>query len=594
MALLSVQSLVLAHGGPPLLDGVSFTLDRGERVSLVGRNGEGKSTLLRVLAGLETPDAGTLAFSAGSRVAMLPQEVPRDISGSARGMVDSAPGFDPHDPAAVRRVDMLLSRAEVDPSADFASFSGGQKRKVLLARALAVEPDILLLDEPTNHLDIESISWMQQTLSRFPGAVLFVTHDRVFLRDLATRILELDRGRLSDWSCGYEKYLGLREERLAAEEKQNALQDKKLAMEEAWIRQGIKARRTRNEGRVRALKALRAEHRARRERLGTATLSATEAERSGRKVMEVKNLSHQWEGAAPIIRDFSTLVLRGDKIGLIGPNGCGKSTLLNLLLGKLAPQSGEVLHGTKLDVLYYDQHRFQLDEDKTVFETVGEGNDTVDIQGRKRHVISWLEDFLFPPDRARVPVKVLSGGERNRLMLAKLFTRSSNVLVMDEPTNDLDVETLELLESLLVAYAGTLLLVSHDRAFLNEVVTSTLVFEGDGVLREYPGGYDDWLDQRPAPNREKPAVPKPAGTGAATAPKSKRLTNWEERELEALPAKLEEMEADLAAKNAKLTDPAFYREPQDARDRFQRELEQLGEALEAAYARWEDLERRAT
>jgi ATP-binding cassette subfamily F protein uup len=590
MALLSVQSLVLAHGGPPLLDGVSFTLDRGERVSLVGRNGEGKSTLLRVLAGLETPDAGTLAFSAGTRVAMLPQDVPRDLSGSARSVVESAAGLDLHDTASMRRVDMLLSRVDVDPAAEFASFSGGQKRKVLLARALVTEPDILLLDEPTNHLDIESITWMQQTLTRFPGAVLFVTHDRVFLRDLATRILELDRGNLSDWSCGYAKYLRLREERLAAEEKQNALQDKKLAQEEVWIRQGIKARRTRNEGRVRALKALREERRARRERLGAATLSAADAGRSGRKVLEVKNLSHQWEGEPPLVRDFSTLILRGDKIGLIGPNGCGKTTLLNLLLGKIPPQSGGVIHGTKLDVLYYDQHRFQLDDNKTVFETVGEGSDTVDIQGRRRHVISWLEDFLFSPDRARVPVKVLSGGERNRLMLAKLFTRSSNVLVMDEPTNDLDIETLELLESLLVEYSGTLLLVSHDRAFLNEVVTSTLVFEGGGMLREYPGGYDDWLDQRPEAAKAKSAAAKPSAPAAT--PKSKRLTNWEAKELEALPAKLEEMEADLAARNAKLTDPAFYRESQASRERFQAELDNLSGQLAAAYARWEELESR--
>ncbi|MCC5849201.1 MAG: ATP-binding cassette domain-containing protein [Verrucomicrobia bacterium] len=592
MALLSVQNLTISYGGPRLLDGVSFTLEKGERVCLVGRNGEGKSTMMRIMSGQETPDAGTLAFRSGAQVAMLPQEVPRDLPGTARDVVESGLGVDTHDPEIMRKVDMLFSQLDVDAYQEFSDLSGGQKRRVLLTRALAAEPDLLLLDEPTNHLDIASIQWMENMLKRFAGAVLFVTHDRAFLRSLATRILELDRGQLSDWDCGYDKYLVRREERLNAEEKQFALQDKKLAQEEAWIRQGIKARRTRNEGRVRALKALREERRARRERTGSVTLAAETSARSGRKVIEVKNLTHKWENE-PLIEDFTTTIMRGDKIGLIGPNGCGKTTLLNLLLQKFDPQSGEVIHGTKLDITYYDQHRFQLDEEASIFENVGEGSDMVVIQGKQKHVISYLEDFLFSPERSRTPVKVLSGGERNRLMLAKLFTQTSNVLVMDEPTNDLDMETLELLESLLVEYDGTLLLVSHDREFLNEVVTSTIVFEGEGRLKEYPGGYDDWLDQRP---KESKAVAPKAAAASKPAPKApgiKRLTNWEEKELKELPAKLEAMEAKIERETLRMSTPAFYQLPESEQKAAHQNLGKLTQEMEKTFKRWESLEARA-
>jgi ATP-binding cassette subfamily F protein uup len=596
MALLSVQSLSMSYGGPKLLDGVSFTLEPGERVSLLGRNGEGKSTLMRILSGAESPDEGTLAFTSGARVAMLGQEVPRDMPGTTRDLVEHRLGPRAHETHTARKIDQLFSEMNLEDDLPFATLSGGQKRRALLLAALASEPDLLLLDEPTNHLDIESVEWLEAVLKRFTGAILFVTHDRGFLRGLATRILELDRGQLHDWDCGYETFLRRRGERYAAEEKHAALQDKKLAQEEAWIRQGIKARRTRNEGRVRALKKLREERKARRERTGTAVLQAGEADRSGQKVIEVTNLTHQWDKQPPLIRAFSTRILRGDKIGLIGPNGSGKTTLLHLLLGKTAPQSGTVEHGTRLEILYFDQHRFKLDESKTVFENVGEGSDTVEINGRSRHVISYLEDFLFAPERSRTPVHVLSGGERNRLLLAKLFTRPSNVLVMDEPTNDLDLETLELLETLLVQYTGTLLLVSHDREFLNNVVTGTLVFEENGHIREYPGGYDDWLDQRKNKTIERDASTAPSEPSATpkTPPKpKKRLTTWEENELRALPQKIETLEADVRAKTLALNEPDFYRQHEKQQARTRDELKKLAETLETCYARWEELESRA-
>lgn len=596
MALLSAQTLKISYGGPALLDGVSFTLDAGERVCLLGRNGEGKSTLMRILEGRETPDEGELAYRSGTRVAMLPQEVPRTLPGTAREVVESGlpvdGGMHIHEAETIRKLDQWFSQLDLDPGKPFSELSGGQKRRILLLRALASAPDLLLLDEPTNHLDIPSIQWMEQLLKRFDGAVMFVTHDRAFLRALATRILELDRGQLSDWNCGYDTYLRRREDRLAAEEKRFDLEDKHLAQEEAWIRQGIKARRTRNEGRVRALKALREDRKARRDRTGNVTFTMDTGAQSGRKVIEAKQLTHAWE-AEPQVRDFTTTISRGDKIGLIGPNGCGKTTLLQLLLQNIPPQQGEVTHGTRLEILYYDQHRFQLDEEASVFENVGEGSDMVMVGGKRKHVISYLEDFLFEPARSRTPVKVLSGGERNRLMLAKLFTRPSNVLVMDEPTNDLDMETLELLESLLVSYEGTLLLVSHDRDFLNEVVTSTLVFEGDGQIREYPGGYDDWLDQRPSPAAAVPAAQSAAPRGASAKPSGvKRLTNWEEQELEKLPAKLEAMEAELEEGNQQLTTPAFYRLPEPEQQALHAKLHGMAEKLEAAYARWEALEAR--
>ncbi|WFB36072.1 ATP-binding cassette domain-containing protein [Kiritimatiellota bacterium B12222] len=586
MALLSVQSLSIRYGGPSLLDEVSFTLDRGERVCLLGRNGEGKSTLMRILAGDEKPDKGTLAFSSGTRVATLSQVFPASRPGTVRELIEEDHPEEMHEPDFHLHLDKLLSQMDLDPDGLFDSFSGGQKRRVLLASALVVEPDILLLDEPTNHLDLEGIRWLENFLPRFTGAVLFVTHDRQFLRALSTRILELDRGQLSDWACGYDTYLVRREEQLAAEEKQSALFDKRLAAEERWIRQGIKARRTRNEGRVRALKKMRDERSQRRERSGTANLQLQEGKTSGRKVLEAKNISYDW-GEGPVVKDLSFLINRGDKIGILGPNGCGKSTLLKLLLGKLEPQQGTVEEGTRLEITYFDQHRMQLDEEKSLQDNVAEGNEYVMFHGQKRHVISYLEDFLFPSSRARTPVKVLSGGERNRLLLAKMFTKPGNVLVMDEPTNDLDIETLELLESLLVEYEGTLLLVSHDREFINNVVTSTLAFEGEGVWKEYPGGYDDWITQRKGTESKTQKSGKKA-PGKRKSP----LNGKEKRELEGMPAKIEELELELEALGEKMSDPDFYQLPLADRQPVVDRSEQIPLVMDDLFLRWGELEAR--
>jgi ATP-binding cassette subfamily F protein uup len=588
MALLSVHSISIAYGGPPLLDGVSFTVDRGERVCLVGRNGEGKSTLLRLLAGEEAPDRGRLAFESGSRVATLPQVFPASRPGTVREMVEEDHPEHAHDPEFQLSMEKLFSRMDLDPEAQFDTLSGGRKRRALLASALAGDPDLLLLDEPTNHLDLEGIQWLESFLPRFAGAVLFVTHDRAFLRATATRILELDRGQLSDWDCGYDRYLQRREEQLAAEEKQNALFDKKLAQEERWIRQGIKARRTRNEGRVRALKRMREERKQRRERSGTASLQVQESARSGVKVIETAKISFDW-GDGPVVRNLSTLITRGDKIGLIGPNGSGKTTLLKLLLKQLEPESGTVNHGTGLEVVFFDQHRQVLDEEKSLAENVGQGSDHVMIDGHKRHVISYLEDFLFPPARSRTPVKVLSGGERNRLMLARLFTQPGNVLVMDEPTNDLDIETLELLESLLVEYQGTLLLVSHDREFMDNVVTSTLAYEGNGTWREYPGGVEDWLRQRPSVTTRSTTEKKPT----PEAPRKKPLNGKEKRELADLPRQMEELEQQLEELGQRMSTPDFYQEPEAHQQQVRQQAEEIPRQIEALYARWEELESRA-
>jgi len=588
MALLSVHSLTLAYGGPRLLDAVSFTLDRGERVCLVGRNGEGKSTLLRLIAGEETPDQGRLAFEAGCTVASLPQVFPASRPGLVREVVEEDQATLAEDAEFQLRLDKLLSQMELDPYAVYDTLSGGQKRRVLLASALAGDPDLLILDEPTNHLDVEGIQWLERFLPRFPGAVLFVTHDRAFLRATASRILELDRGHLSDWDCGYDKYLIRREEHLAAEEKQNALFDKKLAQEERWIRQGIKARRTRNEGRVRALKKMREERKQRRERSGSAKLQLQESGRSGVKVIEAQNLEFDW-GNGPMVSDVSTLITRGEKIGFIGPNGSGKTTLLKLLLGSLEPKGGSVQHGTNLEVVFFDQYRMALEEEKSLVENVGEGSDHVLIDGRKRHVISYLEDFLFPPARSRTPVKVLSGGERNRLLLAKLFTNPGNVLVMDEPTNDLDIETLELLEALLVDYGGTLLLVSHDREFLDNVVTSTLASEGEGRWKEYPGGYADWEAQRPKPEKEQKKKQAPAKPVTHLKP----LNGKEKRELTSLPEQMEALEAELDDLGQKMSTADFYEQPATQQETVRLRAEAIPMELERMFVRWEELEERA-
>ncbi|HEB77748.1 MAG TPA: ATP-binding cassette domain-containing protein, partial [Methylothermaceae bacterium] len=523
--LLHLKDVSLAYGDNPLLDHAELAIDAGERIGLIGRNGEGKSTLLRLCAGLIAPDDGEIRRRPGLKVALLEQNPGFDPGQTAYDAVAAGLGDlgallqryhqlaqqSPPDLQALERlqheleardgwrlqqkIDQVLSHLRLDPDQPVATLSGGWQRRLALARALVIEPDLLLLDEPTNHLDLDTIAWLEAELLRFPGSLLFVTHDRTFLQKLATRIVDLDRGRLTSWPGDYRRYLEKKAAALAEEERRNAEFDKKLAQEEAWIRQGIKARRTRNEGRVRALKKLREERARRRERQGRASLRLDRAERSGKLVIEAENLTYAY-GDKVIVRDFSTTILRGDRIGLIGPNGAGKSTLLKLLLKQLEPQQGRVRHGTNLEILWFDQQRSQLDPERTMADTVADGNDWVTVGGERRHVMSYLADFLFTPARARSPVKSLSGGEQSRLLLAKLFTRPANLLVLDEPTNDLDLETLELLEALLLDFDGTLLLVSHDRAFLDHVVTSTLVFEGDGKIGEYVGGYEDWLHQR--------------------------------------------------------------------------------------------------
>jgi len=588
MALLSLRDIRVAFGGPPLLEGASLQVERGDRICLLGRNGAGKSTLLKVVNGEIAPDGGEIVRQQGVTVALVPQEIPPGLSGTVREIVSVGPGV---------ATEKAISRLGLSPGVDFGTLSGGMQRRALIARALARESDILLLDEPTNHLDIDGIAWLENFLLREARTLLFVTHDRMFLRKLATRIVELDRGRLQDWACGYDTYLERREASLAAESAQRARFDKRLAEEETWIRRGVKARTTRNEGRVRALERMREERQARREQAGTVRMEAQRAVPSGRLVVEARGVEVGY-GDRPVIRDFSTTILRGDRVGVIGPNGSGKTTLLRVLLGELPPRSGTVRLGTRLTVAYSDQLREGLDEERTVAENVGDGSDTVTVNGRSRHVIGYLQDVLFSPDRARSPVRVLSGGERNRLQLAKLFTKPFNLLVLDEPTNDLDIETLDLLESLLLEYAGTLLLVSHDRAFLNNVVTSTLVIGADGTVAEYVGGYDDWLRQR--------GEAVPPGTGTAPSPREKpppkregprKLGFRERRELSELPGRIRDAEAEIAALEAErddlqrsMADPAFYRRDGTRIAQGRTRLEAVQTGIEEAYRRWESLE----
>lgn len=630
MSLLTLRDVSLSFGSAPLLDHVNFSLDRGERVCVVGRNGEGKSTLLKMVEGIHLPDSGEVVRQGGLVLASLPQEVPVTLTGSvfdvvADGLGETASLLSRYHALSDRyahgdesvldelsrtqesmeaaggwmlssKVEQVLSRLQLDGEADFASLSGGRKRRVMLARSLVNEPDILLLDEPTNHLDIESITWMETFFKDYPGTLLFITHDRSFLQNIATRIIEIDRGQLRDFPCTYNEYLERKQQLLDAEAQANALFDKKLAQEEVWIRQGIKARRTRNEGRVRALKELRNERSERRERIGKVNLAVSEAERSGKLVLEASHISLGF-GGQTLVDDFSVAVMRGDKIGLIGPNGVGKTTLVRALLGQIPVQKGEVRDGTKLEVAYFDQLRAQLDPERSVMENVVEGSDFIEVNGVRKHALAYLQDFLFSPQRSRTPVKALSGGERNRLLLAKLFTRPANLLVMDEPTNDLDVETLELLEELLVNYNGTLLLISHDRAFLDNVVTSTWAFEGNGQVREYVGGYEDWLRQRPVAGSVTPeaksAVSAPAAASAASAepvaaPKRK-LSYKEQRELEAIPAQISALEKEQATLQALLNDADFYvRAPQEATAAAER-LAVIDDELLGLLDRWETL-----
>jgi ATP-binding cassette subfamily F protein uup len=595
--LAALDRVSIAFGHLPLLDEISLQIDSRERVAIIGRNGTGKSTLLRIISGELAPDRGTVWRQPALRIARLEQDVPLSADAPVFDVV--AEGHTHHldeDEAWLREhhVDLILSRLQLPPDAIVDTLSGGWRRRVLLARALVGQPDILLLDEPTNHLDIDAITWLEDFLAEYPGAVLFVTHDRAFLQRLATRIVELDRGRLTSWPGDYATYLRRKEEALSNEAAEQARFDKKLAEEEAWLRQGIKARRTRNEGRVRALMAMRAERAARRDQIGMVRLQAELADPSGKLVVEVDGISKAY-AAFSIVRDFSTRIMRGDRIGLIGPNGAGKTTLLRMIIGELTPDDGEVRRGANVQIAYYDQQREQLDPEKTVFETVGDGNDTVTANGRTRHVHAYLRDFLFSNERARSPVKALSGGERNRLLLARLFTRPANVLVLDEPTNDLDLETLELLEAELVEWPGTLLLVSHDRAFLDNVVTSTFVFEGDGRVQEYVGGYEDWLRQRsePAPAQK---TRRTSGSSLSTVVERatrRKLSYKEQRELEALPARIEALEAEQGALNARIAGPEFYKEAPDAIRRALARVDDLGREIAGAYARWHDLESHA-
>jgi len=608
MPLVALERVSIAYGHLPLLEEVSLQIDPRERVSVIGRNGAGKSTLLKIISGEASPDGGTVWRQPGSRIARLEQDVPLSTDRTVFDVV--AEGHTHHlaeDEAWLREhhVDVVLSRLELPAAAIVDTLSGGWRRRVLLARALVGQPDVLLLDEPTNHLDIDAIGWLEEFLAEYGGAVLFVTHDRAFLQRLATRIVELDRGRLTSWPFDYATYVKRKEEAIANETVQHAKFDRKLAEEEAWLRQGVKARRTRNEGRVRALMAMREERAARREQLGAVKLEVEQAEPSGKLVFEARAISKAY-GAAPIVRDFSTRILRGDRIGLIGPNGAGKTTLLRLLIGELAPDSGDVRQGANVQVAYYDQQREQLDPDRTVFDTIGDGNDTVTANGRTRHVHGYLRDFLFSNERARSPVKALSGGERNRLLLARLFTRPANVLVLDEPTNDLDLETLELLEEQLVEWPGTLLLVSHDRAFLDNVVTSTFAFEGDGHVAEYVGGYTDWArqtaqrPQRGTKGTKESAKERAAGGATDGTPPvaghspAKRLSYRENRELEGLPARIDALEEEQRTLERTIAGPEFYKEPAATINATLARLDALQNELIEAYARWEELDSRRT
>jgi len=600
MPLVTLRDLSLRFRGPPLLDDVTCHVEAGQRIGLLGRNGAGKTSLLRLLAGLIQPDAGSVDVTPGATVALLRQDVPQDLGGAVRAIV--AAGLSPAADDAVawrddQAVTQILSRMELDGTAAFEALSAGLKRRVLLARAVVGQPDLLLLDEPTNHLDIEAVEWLEGFLGRWRGTLMFVTHDRTFLRRMADRILEIDRGRIFDWSCDYDTFLGRKEEALAAEERQNALFDRKLAQEEVWIRTGIKARRTRNEGRVRALEAMRRERSRRRDAVGRVKLEIQEAERSGALVAAVQGVSFLRD-ERPIIRDLTTSVMRGDRIGIIGPNGAGKTTLLRLLLGQLAPSSGSVRLGTNLRIAFFDQLRDQLDDEKTVADNVADGYETVQIGGQARHVVGYLQDFLFAADRIRTPVKFLSGGERNRVLLARLFAKPANLIVLDEPTNDLDAETLEMLEERLVDFAGTVLVVSHDRSFLDNVVTSTLVFEPTGMggafaVKEYVGGYTDWVRQRP----EVPAIPTPRAAPAPAVPTSpkaepprKKRSFKDQRELEGLPALIEALETETAALHAAMAEPEYYRQAGEVLARDQARLRELESQLTAAFARWEALE----
>jgi ATP-binding cassette subfamily F protein uup len=630
MALMTLRQVSWGLGDAPLIEKASLQIEEGQRTIVLGRNGVGKSTLLKLLCGNLLPDDGDIWRQKGLNIALLGQEIPMETEGTvyevvARGggalgvvladyhQLSRRPGTDPRADISEKlqklhqqlnieqgwgldqQVGQALSRVGLDPDLEFKHLSAGMKRRVLFCRTMVRQPDLLLLDEPTNHLDIDTIVWMEAYIRRHVKTLLFVSHDRAFAQRVANRVVVLDRGRLTAYNCGYASHLKRRQADEQSERHQQRRFDKTLAREEAWIRQGIKARRTRNQGRVRTLQQLRQAYRRRRRSIGNARLKVQHAERSGKLVIEADSVGYAY-GDKTYINDLSALIMRGDKIGLIGPNGIGKSTLIKILLKEISPDSGSVRHGTKLQVAYFDQLRRQLDEGRTVVENIGEGNDFIIFNNAKRHVISYLQDFLFAPERCRTPVHILSGGEKNRLLLAKLFTKPANVLVLDEPTNDLDVETLELLEELLLEYTGTLLLVSHDRAFLNNVVTGTFAFEGDGVIRQYPGGYDDWLDQRPSQPKaavdggKEKNISRPESESAV----SKKLGYMEQRELDALPRLIEDLETEQQHLFAAAADPDFYKNPKSEITALQARLETVEADIRTAYERWEYLDGRDT
>jgi ABC transport system ATP-binding/permease protein len=629
--LLGLKNVTLNLGSTVLLDQANLTLEAGERLCLMGRNGAGKSTLLKVIAGEVKVDGGEIVTAAqGLKVAQLPQDVPGQLEGSVYDVVADGLGevghliaryhhliaegaedlaelsrvqtaLEAQDGWALEsRVEAMLTRLKLDGDVPFASLSGGVKRRALLGRALVAEPDLLLLDEPTNHLDIESIRWLEEFLLGWNGTLLFITHDRAFVRRLATRIVEIDRGHLQSWSGSYDEYLSQKAAALHAEEKQNALFDKRLAAEEVWIRRGIEARRTRDQGRVQRLLAMREQYAQRRNLPGEARLVLQEAERSGKLVAELQRVSLSRATPSgelrPIIRNLSTTILRGDKVGIIGPNGAGKTTLLNILLGKLAPGEGTVKLGTKQEIAYFDQLRAQLNDDQPVFEAIGNGREYVEINGARKHVMTYLQEFLFTPDRARSPVRALSGGERSRLLLARLFSVPSNIVVLDEPTNDLDVETLDLLEELLIDYGGTVLLVSHDREFLDNVVTRSLVFEGHAHVGDYVGGYRDWLRQAKQPSG--PGAPPTKARSPVEAAHGRdrpaaKLSNKDQRELQDLPGRIERLESEQATLHEKLADPALYATDREKARALQDRASAIERELGEAYRRWEALEQNA-
>jgi len=602
MSLLSLTDVSFTWTKPQLLEKINLEINKRERIGLLGRNGAGKSTLMKLFAAELEPDEGIIRKDDGVRVARLLQEVPAGMSGTIFDIVagnesDNKTDLHSENWESQHQVDNILTRMNLDGETEFSTLSSGMKRRVLLAQALVDQPDILLLDEPTNHLDIEAIQWLEKFLKGYEGTLIFVTHDRVFLQALATRIIEVERGRLFDWTCNYNTFLKRKQSLLDAEEQQEKLFDKKLTEEEKWIRQGIKARRTRNEGRVRALIKMREERHQRRTKTGNVKLQAGESDRSGRMVIEAKQVSFSYDNT-PVIKQFSTLITRGDKIGIIGPNGAGKTTLLKLLLEDLKPATGTVRHGTKLDILYFDQLRQQIDEEKTVVENVGEGQETLLINGQPKHIYGYLQDFLFTPERARRPARYLSGGERNRMLLARLFKRESNLLVLDEPTNDLDAETMELLEELLTDYKGTILLVSHDRAFLNNVTTGILAFTGEGELHEYDGGYDDFARQVQAAQDEKERIQKEKTKSSSKQPansktnqKSKpKLTYGQQLELEALPAKIEKLEAEQSVIHDQMAAPEFYQQDNEKITVVTNRLKEVDSELEKCYLLWNELE----